>query len=66
MRSVVKALRAFDTEFVEWREAAGLKGESFNAWARRSLHEAAKLDVALAKQEDEKHGEAGSEVGEAS
>jgi hypothetical protein len=56
-RSVTKAVRASEGCWGRWQAAADLKGETRNAWIRRSLGEAAELDLRLADELVERRAE---------
>lgn len=53
MASVTPTLRADDREVATWRRIAESVGDSFNAWARRSLNEQAALDEALLREAED-------------
>lgn len=54
-----KSVYGSDVEWAEWELASGLGGVVLNGWVRRALNEAAALERALAReQEDADEGRA--------
>lgn len=55
---VTRGLAAYESEWKLWREAFELSGKKyFNGWVREWLNEAARYEVANAKERDAKERE---------